>query len=184
MHYRSIDIALHSQLNIEALPEHHPIPRDDHTAPDTTSFMPELFDSRTSTCSVFVPVMPGGTFWIKYRVRPPIPEEQYFLFKLHIDGAHIVNWSTGKAEGWKGKTMFGLFESPEDMRGKKRIEKRMFYFVPPDGKKKHWGCDADTFDEKACVEIRVHRAGARKRVQREVEEYVATPHAKKNTGIT
>lgn len=183
MYHRSIDIALHSHLNFKVLPEYHPTPKDDHTAPYTASFMPQQFDRRTSTCSVFVPAMPGTAFWIQYCVRPPIPDEQYFLFKLYIDGAHIVNWSTGKAEGWKGKTMFGLFESPEDIRGKRRIEKRMFYFGSPDEKRNHWGYNTDTFDKNACVEIRVHRAGARKRVLREIEEYEDTHHAKKDTGI-
>lgn len=183
MRYRGIDIALHSQLDIVALPEHYPVSRDDNTARETTTSMPGLFDNNTSTCSVFVPAAPGSTFWIRYLVSPPVPDEHYFFFKLYIDGTHIVNWSTGKAEGWKGKTVFALFQCPEDAQGTKKVEKRMFHFVPPEGKKKNREDVAHMFDEKACVEIRVHRADARKRVPRQIEEYEFTQHAKKRTGI-
>ncbi|KAJ5058164.1 hypothetical protein J3E72DRAFT_195958 [Bipolaris maydis] len=180
MHHCSIDITLHSQLDIEKLPEYHPDPRDDY---GVTGFMPKSFESKTSTCSVFVPALPGTAFWISYAVSPPVPNEHYFFFKLYIDGAHVVSWSTGKAEGWRGKTMFGLFESPEDAEGVKKIEKRVLCFAPPMENDKHRVGMVDMFDETACVEIRVHRAHARKRIQRQVEMYEDTQHAKEGRGI-
>ncbi|EUC28449.1 hypothetical protein COCCADRAFT_109110 [Bipolaris zeicola 26-R-13] len=180
MHHCSVDITLHSQLDIEKLPEYHPDPRDDH---GITRFMPKPFESKTSTCSVFVPALPGTAFWISYAVSPPVPDEHYFFFKLYIDGAHIVSWSTGKAEGWRGKTMFGLFESPEDAEGVKRIEKRVLCFAPPRENDTHRIGMVDILDETACVEIRVHRAHARKRIQRQVEMYEDTQHAKEGRRI-
>lgn len=71
--------------------------------------------------------------------------------------------------------MFGLFESPEDEDGKRRIEKRVLCFTTKD--------TVDIFDETARVEIRVHRADGRKRVERQTEEYKYTEHAKTGKGI-
>jgi hypothetical protein len=184
MHYRSIDIGLHSQFDIETLPEYHPDPRDHYVARGIAGFTPELIDDKTSTCSVYVPVLPGSTFWIGYSVSPPVPTGHYFLFKLYINGAHIMSWSTGKDEGWEGKTMFGLFESPEDEYGRRRIEKRVLCFTPPDRKDKNSKKGADMFDETARVEIRVHRANGRKRVERQAEEYENTQHARNEKGIS
>ncbi|KAF1935643.1 hypothetical protein EJ02DRAFT_415428 [Clathrospora elynae] len=183
-HYRSIEIALHSQFDIETLPEYHPDPKDHYVARGITSFIPELVNNATSTCSVYVPALPGSTFWIGYSVSPPVPAGHYFLFKLYINGAHIMSWSTGKEEGWKGKTMFALFESPADEDGKKRIERRVLCFVAPDRKDKNWKEAGDVFDETQRIEIRVHRADGRKRVERQAEEYGHTQHAKSGRGIS
>ncbi|KAI4915254.1 hypothetical protein J4E85_010378 [Alternaria conjuncta] len=169
MHCRSIDVGLHSQFDIEKLPEYRPAPRGN------SSFTPEPVDEKTSTCSVYVPALPGSTFWIEYAVSPPVPEGHYFLFKLYINGAHVVSWSTGKDEEWQGKTMFGLFESPGDGGDRKKFEKRVLCFTTKD--------DVNAFDETARVEIRVHRAHGRKRVERQAEEYKQTEHAKTETGI-
>jgi hypothetical protein len=183
MHYRSIDIGLHSQFDIETLPEYQPGPKDHYVARGIAGFIPELVDDKTSTCSVYVPILPGSTFWIGYSVSPPVPDGYFFLFKLYINGAHIVSWSTDKEEGWQGKTMFGLFESPEDENDKKRIEKRMLCFTPPNRNNQAWRDVADVFDETACVEIRVHRANGRRRVERQAKEYENTLHAKNGKGI-
>ncbi|KAF1834758.1 hypothetical protein BDW02DRAFT_630140 [Decorospora gaudefroyi] len=184
MHYRSIEIALHSQFDIETLPEYYPDPREHYVARGITGFTPELVDDRSSTCSVYVPVLAGSTFWIGYSVSPPVPDGHYFLFKLYINGAHTMSWSTGKEEHWQGKTMFGLFETPEDEDGKKRIEKRILCFTPPNSKDKAGSAVADMFDEKARVEIRVHRANGRKRIERQTQEYSKTQHAKDGKGIS
>jgi hypothetical protein len=169
MHYRSIEVGLHSQFDIETLPEYRPDPNV------ITGFTSQFVEEKTSTSSVYILALPGSTFWIAYSVSPPVPEEHFFLFKLYINGAHIVSWSTGREEGWQGKTMFGLFDSPEDEDGRKRIEKRVLCFAAKD--------DVDTFDETARIEIRVHRADGRKRVERQTEEYRNTEHAKNGGGI-
>lgn len=175
--YRSINIALHSQFDVETLPEYYPLAQENYTHP-----VPKLMDDSTSTCSVYIPVLPGSLFWIGYSVSPPVPDGHYFLFKLYINGAHILSWSTGKEEGWKGKTMFGLYDRPEDEDGKKRVEKRVLSFTSPQDKKA-WDDVKDAFDEKMRMEIRVHRAHGRKRIERQMEPYSETRHAGNAKGI-
>jgi hypothetical protein len=177
--YRSINIALHSQFDVETLPEYFPLSQSHY--PDACK-VPKLVDDATSTCSVYIPVLPGSLFWIGYSVSPPVPAGHFFLFKLYINGAHIVSWSTGKDEDWKGKTMFGLYDRPEDEDGKTRLEKRVLSFTSPQGKEK-WADVKDVFDEKMCIEIKVHRAHGRKRMEREVEHYEKTEHARNAKGI-
>jgi hypothetical protein len=183
MHYRSIDIGLHSQFDIETLPEYRPEPRGDYTARGIAGFTPEHIDENSSTCSVYIPALPGSTFWIGYSVSPPVPAGHYFLFKMLINGAQVMSWSTSKEEGWKGKTMFGLFECPDEGDVKKRFEKRVLCFAPSNRKEMGRNDTVDMFDETARVEIRVHRAKGRKRIERQAEEYGKTQHAKNGRGI-
>jgi hypothetical protein len=122
-------------------------------------------------------------FWISYSVSPPIPDSHYFLFKLYVNGRHIVSWCTGKKEGWEGKTMFGLYERPQDAERKKRVEKRVLSFRPTDKNDKTWSDVKDPFEDNMRMEIKVHRAHGRKRVEREMEEYSKTAHAQDAKGI-
>ncbi|KAJ4304820.1 hypothetical protein N0V90_000348 [Kalmusia sp. IMI 367209] len=183
--YRSISIALHSQFDIQPYPEYLPRPQSYYVMRGVTPAppVPAFVDEKTSTCSVYVPVYPGSQFWIRYSVLPPVPNDQQFLFKFYINGAHVVSWSTGKKEKWEGKMMFALFEG-EDAQGKKRIEKRALYFTPPDGKGGKWSDVCDPFDEEAHLEIRVHRALGKKRVARQVEDYEKTEHGTNERGIS
>lgn len=167
--YRSINIALHSQFDIETLPEYHPSASPFASTLDASVAAPSINDA-TSTCSVYIPALLGSQFWIAYSVSPPVPAGHYFLFKLYIDGENIVSWSTGKEHSWTGKTMFGLFDAGDD----KTIEKRALCFSAPDRN----GRVNDGF-----VEIRVHRASGRKRVEREVKMYETMSHAKREGGI-
>ena len=80
--------------------------------------------------------------------------------------------------------MFGLFESPEDEYGRKRIEKRVLCFTSPSRRDKTGKGSADMFDDTARVEVRVHRANGRKRIERQAEEYGRTAHAKNEKGIS
>lgn len=180
--YRSINIALHSQFDVETLPEYYPLPQEHYTLRGVVQTVPKLIDYASSTCNVYVPVFPGSTFWIGYSISPPVPDSHYFLFKLYINGAHIVSWSCGGEEGWKGKTMFGLYERAEDEDGKRKVEKRVLSFTSPNNSET-WDDVRDPFDEKMCIEIKVHRSHGRKRVEREMEEYDKTQHGKKVKGI-
>jgi len=180
--YRSINIELHSQFDIETFPEYRPRPQKHYAENGISGSIPRFIDEKTATCSVYVPVLPGSQFWIGYSVSPPVPEDQQFLFKLFINGAHIVSWSTGKEHSWKGKMMFGLYER-EFEDGKKRIEKRVLCFTPPDRKTKKWTDVENAFDENTYMEIRVHRAHGSKRIERQVEEYKNTDHGKSRRGI-
>ncbi|KAF2875637.1 hypothetical protein BDV95DRAFT_603048 [Massariosphaeria phaeospora] len=179
--YRGINVALHSQFDIETLPEYLPQPQAYYAEQGTTAKAPALIDDGSSTCCVYVPVLPGSQFWIGYSVSPPVPADQQFLFKLFINGAHIVSWSTGKDEGWKGKTMFALYEREEG--GKKRMERRVLCFTPSNRKNGEWKDVQDAFDEDARVEIRVHRAHGRRRVARQAEEFARSSHAQNGRGI-
>lgn len=173
--YRSISVVFNSQHDTQILPEFCPVSSD--------NTVPALVDEATSTCSVHIPADPGCAFWINYRVLPPVPADHYFLFRLYINGAHIANWSTGKAEKWKGKTMFALYERAEDEEGKKGVEKRMFCFDSPPKEEKGMRGKSSLSKEKNFVEIKVHRAHGRKRVERELQEYKKTHHAKSPKGI-
>lgn len=181
--YRSINIQLHSQFDIEALPEYIPRPQSYYESQGIIATLPSLVDDRTSTCCVYVPVLPGSQFWISYSVSPPVPDEQHFLFKLFINGALIVSWSCGKNEKWKGKTMFGLFKGEDGNGGKKRIEKRALSFTSPDHEDGEWRDVENAFDPDAYMEIRVCRAHGRKRIGRELEEYSKTPYGENVRGI-
>jgi hypothetical protein len=180
--YRGVNIELHSQFDIETFPEYRPRLQDHYTEQGISGKVPSFTDEKTATCSVYIPVLPGSQFWIGYSVSPPVPEDQQFLFKLFINSAHIVSWSTDKEQNWKGKTMFGLYER-ECGDGRKRVEKRVLCFTPPDPKTKQWNDVSDAFDEESYMEIRVYRAHASKRTERQVEEYKDTAHGKSRRGI-
>jgi hypothetical protein len=180
--YRSINVALHSQFDIETFPEYAPQPQEYYAQRGIAGKVPPLIDEKTATCSVYIPVFPGSQFWISYSVSPPVPDDQQFLFKLFINGAHVVSWSAGRAQDWKGKTMFGLYEK-ECEDGKKRVEKRVLCFTPPDKKTKQWTDVIDAFDEDAYMEIRVHRAHRSKRIERDIKEFKDTEHGKRQRGI-
>lgn len=180
--YRSISIKLHSQFDIETYPEYIPRSRSSYAGRGmpTPTHTPVFDDEATSTCNVYIPVYPNSQFWLSYAVYPPVPEDQHFLFKLYINNAHVVSWSTGKEDEWKGKTMFALFEM-EDEEGRKRVEKRLLLFsAPKEGK---WEDVKDLWDEKACLEIKVHRARGKKRVERVVEKYSKTEHGMCERGV-
>jgi hypothetical protein len=139
-------------------------------------------DDDNSVCSVYTPVLPGSIFWIGYAVSPPVPNNHYFLFKLYIDGAHIVSWDTGRLEKWKGKTMFALYER-RDEDGRARVEKRALCFMPPQKKDQQQEHNSGLFNEQACIEVKVHRAHNRRRVERKLEEYKQPQHVQGEGGI-
>ncbi|KAJ4360908.1 uncharacterized protein N0V89_001477 [Didymosphaeria variabile] len=185
--YRSISVKLHSQFDIETFPEYVPRSQDYYISRGlpVPADTPRFEDEATSTCSVYIPSYPASQFWLSYAVSPPVPEDQHFLFKLYINGAHIVSWSTGKEEKWKGKTMFALFET-EDEGGRNRVEKRVLCFAKPDpteGTENGVG-GGGWFDEETCLEVRVHRALGRKRAERKIEEYAGTEFGKCERGVS
>ncbi|KAF2824868.1 hypothetical protein CC86DRAFT_456841 [Ophiobolus disseminans] len=181
--YRSITFALHSPFAVEAIRELEPLPQEHYTSRGIVRTVPKVVDEGSSTCSVYVPATPGSIFWISYSVSPPVPDGHYFLFKLYVNGTHIVSWSTGKEQEWQGKTMFGLYNRPEDEEGRKRVEKRVLSFTSPDEQSKKWDDVKDPFEDKMRMEIKVHRAHGRVRIDRQMEEYSKTAHAHDAKGI-
>ena len=114
------------------------------------------------------------------------------MFKLYVDGERVMSWSTGNEEAWRGKCMFGLFESQAKdggappSGGKGRAEKRALCFAGPDrksrkGGKRTIGHSGGTAG--GCIEIKVHRAWGRKRVEREMEVFEETALAKGRSGV-
>jgi hypothetical protein len=173
---------LHSQFDISTFPEYTPLPASHyasyHLPIDTHPPLPT--DEKTSACSVYIAAFPGSTFWLSYSIAQPVPRDQHFLFKLFINRKHVVSWSTGREDQWSGKTMFGLFERTDGHDGTKRIEKRALRFASEDGE---WKEMKNTLDADTNMEIRVHRASGRRRIEWETEEYKETKHGKKSGGI-
>lgn len=143
-------------------------------------------DAQSSTATVYVLASPGLTFWIAYHVKPPAlsimdqPDVKYFLFKLYMEGRHVVTWAVGEEDEWKGKTMFGLFENQAWRGG---VEKRAFTFATGEkGGMKDVDVDAEKDHEERFMEIKVFRASARKRVQRKTPELMETEVGKEGAG--
>lgn len=166
--YKNITVSLRSSAHETAPllefppPPHLPVP---------------IEDPADSTAAVYVLSSPGLAFWIAYHVKPPVPPEtQYFLFKLFMDGRHVVSWSVGEEDGWRGKTMFGLFENEEWKGG---VEKRAFAFAAG---REEGEVDVRTDHESRFLEVQVLRASARKRVQRQTPELMETEVGKEGAG--
>ncbi|KAF2502703.1 hypothetical protein BU16DRAFT_554749 [Lophium mytilinum] len=182
--YRSIKLELSSQHGIQTIPEYvaPEKPSPDASAPKLLSDVHEnkVREEPSSTCEVYIPTYPSSQFWFNYSIAPPIPPDlSCFFFKLFLNGMYMVSWGCGPEEGWAGRTMFGLYERPEDEYGRKRVEKRALFFGGKDdkGKEVHWD------DAAAFMEVRVYRAKGRKRVPRQLEEFGKSFHAGQRQGI-
>ena len=164
--YRSITVTLISQFDVLTLPEFAP---PTHST-DPFSPTPTLIDTRQSLVSVYVPTYPNSQFWIAYSVAAPHPPNATFYFKLFVNGTAVLSWGCAKDDGFKGKTMFGIFETklPD---GSKALERRLLGFRPDDPKatKMHKGSLSDV------MEIRVFRARGRTRINPLVSTFQDTP---------
>ncbi|KAF2202396.1 hypothetical protein GQ43DRAFT_439732 [Delitschia confertaspora ATCC 74209] len=184
--FRSINLELRSQFDIDTFPEYYPpTPKSEEGGNNCSKGIAALkaVDDDASTCNVYIPAFPGSHFWINYSISPPIPDvTAYFLFKMYIDGTHVVSWSCGKEDNWSGKTVFVLHEKADSSSDKKRIEKRFFCFSTLDkmgGKRKKNAVNG--YDSSNFVEITVHRARGRKRIPRQLEQADKPP--KQTPGI-
>ena len=118
-------------------------------------------DIRGSTFDVYAPIYQGSHLHVKYFILPPYPKSGYFLFKLFINGNHFVSWGTGPEDGYRGKVSFGLFDGGENDRGHTIIEKKALAFSQA------WRDDAG--HRQGLLEVKVHRANARRRIMKELE---------------
>jgi hypothetical protein len=175
---RSISLELRSQFDIEALPEF--VWSNTETKglgqPAETLRAQKSLDEKGSVCNVYVPVYPKSQFWIVYSISPPIPDGTLFLFKLFFNNEHVISWSCGKDEDWKGKTMFGLFEKRGDRDGKNRVEKRVLSFAALGGATNENIPKRQTTPAGPDLEVRVFRAHGRKRIPKNIEDLEQTPH--------
>ena len=145
--YRSITASLVSQFDLMVIPEYPP----PETRQDHHSTLPTLISEELSLISVFIPTYSGSQFWISYSIAPPYPPKALFYFKLFLNGACVVSWGCGKDDGYKGKTVFGLYKSDADEEGESGIQKRILCF-----REESRGSDDDI------LEMKVYRCKGRR----------------------
>ena len=163
--YRSITTSLVSQFDLWDIPEYNPpaAPKD----PFTT--VPTLVDTDHAVISVYIPMYPASQFWLCYNISPPNPPKLLYYFKLYLNGRHIVSWGCGAENDFKGKTMFGVFDSTQVHENVPHsyFERRVLCFSP----------EAGTVQSKVpdslndVMEIKVFRSKGRKRIHPELREY-------------
>ncbi|CAO1599843.1 hypothetical protein XANCAGTX0491_003554 [Xanthoria calcicola] len=159
--YRNITINLVSQFDILNIPEYAP-----PATPDDPFSPPAFADNSLVTC--YVPTYPLSQFWFSYSISPPHPPKALYYFKLFINGASIVSWGCGEKDGFKGRTMYGLYDSGGRWMGMPDVAARAFTFVD----------DATTQRSMSntlaqVMEIRVYRARGRKRIRPKLEDFSA-----------
>ncbi|KAL8698149.1 MAG: hypothetical protein Q9224_001987 [Gallowayella concinna] len=160
--YRNITINLVSQFDILNIPEYAPPATPD----DPFSTSPALVDNSLVSC--YVPTYPLSQFWFSYSISAPHPPKAWYYFKLFINGASVVSWGCGERNGFKGSTMYGLFDSGDRWMGMPDVAARAFTFAS----------DATTQQARnntlgQVMEIRVYRARGRKRVKPDLEHFSA-----------
>lgn len=147
--YKGIRIALVSQYDAMSLPQ-----SVDPGSDKDLAGAPDAVDISISAC-------PSSQFWIHYSCDAPARDSdtQFYYFKLHVAGKFQVAWGCGAQDDWKGKTMFVPAESGSSNDGKARREKLGLFFPHVE--------EAPSDDTQTMFEIRVYRAKARKRQQRQ-----------------
>ena len=160
--YRNITINLVSQFDILNIPEYAPPATPD----DPFSMSPALVDSSLVSC--YIPIYPLSQFWFSYSVSAPHPPRALYYFKLFINGARIVSWGCGERDGFKGRTMYGLYGSGDRWMGLPDVAARAFTFASDATTKQTM---RNTLAQ--VIEIKVYRARARKRIRPELEHYSA-----------
>lgn len=161
--YRSITLSLISQYDILTIPEYAP-PK---TAVDPFSNAPTLISPDNSLVSVYIPTYPSSQFWLSYSISPPHPPNLLYYFKLYINRQHVVSWGCGHDDGYKGKTMFGLYDSGHGTPLSPGLERRVLCFTSD----LENGRMPDTLSD--VMEIKVFRSKGRKRVRPTVQEFTA-----------
>lgn len=134
--YRNIAITVVSEHNVKTYAEYAAPPKDD---PFTTP-SPPLVNEAASVVSVFMAFVPRSQFWLSYSISPPHPPGSLYYFKLYIHDKEMVSWGCSGNEGYRGKTMFGMYAA----LGGKRLERRVLCFGDEPDDENGWG--RDTWD--------------------------------------
>ena len=163
--YRSITMSLISQYDICALSEYAP-PRPSSDDPFVTYQGPKFIDVTKSIVSVYVPRYPGSQFWLRYSIQPPHPPKALYYFKMYVNGKEFVSWGCGENEEYKGKTMWGHYDTGIEWMGERTIERRVLCFSGDDVALQHGEAPDDS---KYALEIRVYRAKGRKQIVPQVD---------------
>lgn len=167
--YEGATVYLISQYDARVCPEYAPGKPADPFIEDV-----KLYEEDKRAVNVYTPVYPCSQLWIAYDIKPSesTPEIKYYYFKLLINGRQVVSWGCGEEDKWQGKTMFSMFASQikVDDTWIPCIETRSFSF----GR----GEDNDPTEPKQdCIEIRMFRARARKRIEPQLQGLRETPAA-------
>ncbi|KAL8969305.1 MAG: hypothetical protein Q9183_002063 [Haloplaca sp. 2 TL-2023] len=170
--YRNITINLISQLGILNIPEYDP-PAAAH---DPFSEPQAIVDNSLVSC--YVPIYPLSQFWFQYNISAPHPPRALYFFKLFINGTCIVSWGCGEENGFKGSTMYGLYDSGERCTGEPGVDMRGFGFAR--GAASQGPSDAML---ERVMEIKVYRSRCRRRIQPELEEF-KTPGGQTNKHVS
>ncbi len=171
--YRSITISLLSQFDVLTIPEFSP----PAVANDPFVASPTLISSDQALVSVYIPIYSSSQFWLNYSISAPHPPKALYYFKLYLNGACVMSWGCGEEDGYKGKTMFGLYDSGAVFFGQRVIEKRTLSFSNENG----FVPDHTVDDPKDVMEVKVFRAKGRKRIKPAVEDFHNIVAAKNST---
>lgn len=153
--YRTITLALISQYDAMTIPEFAP----PSTPADPFTVSPKLVSPDHACVSVYIPTYPCSQFWLTYSVSPPWPPGLFYYFKLYINGNMITNWGCGEGDGYKGKTMFGLYQAMKGSIKLPDVERRALVFGPP---AQGQDCIPDSLDD--VMEVKVFRSNGRKSI--------------------
>jgi len=162
-----------SQYDILTIPEYAP----PATSADPFSSAPTLVNTEHSLVSVYVPTYPASQFWLSYSIAPPFPPKLLYYFKLYLNGGPIVSWGCSEADGYKGKTMFGLFDSGKTSPKRPVLQRRALCFAAEDDDDAAKYA-ADNLDQ--VMEVRVFRSRGRKRIRPEIGEHVESERKQVN----
>ncbi|KAE9988384.1 hypothetical protein EG328_011144 [Venturia inaequalis] len=168
--YAGISMKIHTPFALQGLPEI--APATDHSSAN------QLVDESRCRVSVFVPVMPQAHFWISYRVEelPTEPEGVFYVFKLLVNGQPLVTWCCDEEEGWRGKTMFSLYDAQQvDAVGGAGMQKMCFHFSKQDEDGLEEQPTELTGEQERCIEVKICRANVKVRVPRGLPKYEGLP---------
>lgn len=155
--YRSITISLVSQFDIMTIPEYAP----PSPPKDSSSTLPVLVNPDHSLVSVYIPTYPCSQFWISYSISPPHPPKALYYFKLFLHGSCVVSWGCSEDDGYKGRTMFAMFDSNEMFMDHPLLERRALSF----------GTETASAADAKFMEIKVYRSKGRKRIRPPVQDF-------------
>ena len=141
--HKGIHIALVSQYDAMLIPEYHPLGESENNT--------ERESGTQKTVDTYISNYAASQFWIRYAcdISTREPETRFFYFKLYINGTFSVAWGCGAQDEWEGTTLF----VPKDV-GREKLG----LFFPR---------DIDGTSQEQVLEIRIYRAKARRRVERQ-----------------
>ena len=179
--FRGIEVSLTSHFDVRRFPEFSIPPQlysqrsapskaaavlaDPFTepveAPSDLLSTPESV-AKKSIASCFVPIWPGSQVWLEYGVQPPHPPNASYFFKLLHNEQSVASWDCTGQNGYGGKVHHVL-----NFGGNGEAQKMILQFSTDIAHCSKPGM----LPENDCLEVRIHRIGARKRLN--IEEMIA-----------